>query len=216
MPCPNYIVCGDTSETGNTCYNCDGSNYGWFTKKLSVMRGTIPNVVESNAYPGTEYYIEYEEGGKELYENIKEKGKELSILKIEEINHKCPVCLEEKEDFYVTHPTCMFHKLCKNCFKDTFCDSLIEYNHPESPESYRQYLEILEELDELFDTSEKELSEDEINSKEDWTEEKKNIYREGILYERMVTEYDRDYETRIAESSNLRACPVCRETKLKI
>ena len=51
---------------------------------------------------------------------------------------------------------------------------------------------------------------------EEWSEEKKRVYREGVRYDLLDIEYHRRKKEESREKANLRACPICRETILKI
>lgn len=214
MVCPNHIVCGDTTENDNNLCHACAAYYPWsyMYKQSSIMFGTIPNVITHSAIPGTEYAITFETGGNELYEKLR-LSENTGILKIEEMKHHCPICLEDKTDYFVTHPTCCIHNLCVDCFKNTVMDGTIEIKPPAEPETYSQYLDIVETLPEHHaDTNWRNHPE----PKEEWSEENKRIYREGVQHDLLDVQYEEEFEQIKKEKSNLRACSECRATILNI
>lgn len=167
--CHNYLLCSDyyehncdghISEIG-LCWSCETSINSYIRKKAVIKDGFYPSIIEYSCYDfkhnnEEEYHsqrmekIESEEIKQQLLIKLEKNKYITGILKIEEINNNCPICLEDKKIF-ITHPTCGIHKFCKECFHKTF--KYLEHHdmsdlfEEENEEEY--YLNILKESENI-------------------------------------------------------------------
>lgn len=224
--CPNYLVCeGVDNKHSGVCFECDKSLYGYFHKKQDIMYGVRPTIDQD---PGRDYHhyhnrkLEKEEKDN-LYMLLKTRQLETGILDISEKIGECPVCLMEK-NIFVKHPTCGIHEICRECFKITFLNEHIIYAEPEEPEGYDIFWEWADENEMDFTLSDPDDIEHPpdgfsywVNEpKPGWPEHIKQIYPGIAKYYQIDNMNMEEYERRIDQAENLRACPVCREVNLKL
>ena len=139
-------------------------------------------------------------------------------MNIEETNDNCPICLEYK-DIFVKHPTCNIHRICNTCFQETFFDK--EEIYPKEPKCYDIFREFLDEngIQESFASNNHQ--ENTYNcycgkANDEWPLNIKEIYSICSDYDRKWFLLHDEYERKKEENTNLKQCPICRESKLHI
>jgi len=225
MNCANFLLCGnDENKYNGVCYECDNSIFGYFGKHTNIyfhgLRPTIDNVgsIDYDQYISLKLTNEEQ---LDLLEKLKQHKDTTSIIKIEQINEECPICLEEKETF-VTHPTCDIHKICIDCFRITFWNDLNEWKEAEIPEGYEIFSRWEDENDigpgccDIEHPPGKEYSYYVLEPKPEWPDHIKEIYPNVALYHQKEIEHIQEHDIKLEENENIRACNICRECNLKI
>ena len=223
MKCPNYLICnGNEIRSNGVCYECDNELYSFFNKERELLDHCRYPSVEPE--PKTWYENSTKQLNKCVRDNLLSKlyNNRLTtgILNIEEISNACPICLENKH-IYVKHPTCNLHTICDACFKKTFFDKEVTY--PISPECYKIFELFLDEngICELSDRDSNNHQEGYYNCycnnpPADWPLNIKEIYSICRDYDINYYECHCEEEKQQEENTNLRQCPICRESKLHI
>ena len=220
MKCPNNLICnGNENRFNGVCYQCDNSIIGFFHKKMTISSSIYPNIYSDT--PKNYFSNKLDKETKDnllikLYNNRLTTG----ILIIEEINDNCPICLENK-NIFVKHPTCNLHNICDVCFKETFFDKELIY--PEEPECYKKFAEFLEKNG-IQESSNIDLNFHQEgcyncycnNPKDSWPKDIKKIYSICSDYDRCYKIMAEEEEENHLKNTNLRKCPICRESKLHI
>ena len=224
MKCPNYLICnGNEIRSNGVCYECDNELYSFFNKERELLDHCRYPSVEPE--PKTWYENSTKQLNKCVRDNLLSKlyNNRLTtgILNIEEISELCPICLENKHIF-VKHPTCNLHILCDSCFKETFFDKTVLY--PEEPKCYNIFRDFLDENG-IQDVSDKYSNNQDQEGyyncyfdspKDDWPLNIKEIYSICSEYDRNWYDCNEKEEKIEEENTNLRQCPICRESKLHI
>ena len=221
MKCPNYIICnGKGNNYNGVCYNCDNINFGYFSKLQDLRRGIYPNVY-FDTYSNYQLNKLDKEQQQKLLLELEKNRLTTGILKTEEINKECSICLENNS-LYIKHPTCNLHSICVSCFKKTFID-YYEYNPPIPPDCYNTFSSWMDEnkIDTITDEILCDNNYEHYNCycdkpNNNWPENIKKIYSICSEYDRKDFEYLIKQDKKEETSNNIRSCPECRAFKLTI
>lgn len=224
--CPNYLFCGgEENKHSGVCYRCDNSLYGYFRKEINIGGHGVRPTIYEDGFEHHYYDIKLSKVERDnLYELVKSREFETGILEISEKVDECPICRLEK-NIFVKHPTCGVHEICRECFKITFLNEHIRLEEPEKPEGYNIFCQ-WEDENGIFGANAPDVLEHPPENhrynywveepKPEWPEHIKQIYPSMARYFQQEYRLTGEYDDKINEAENLRACPVCREVNLKI